>query len=275
MIRTLLLLALVAMPLAVPAATLTSGDSESTVSDDGLITVWRVEPDGSDNIFLSGLYLRRDGETSESSLAAALGLIEEIQDTPDMLRRRYGGNGLDAVVDYRLTGGPEGSRSAILSRSVTLTNTADTPISLTLFDYTDLDIRFNPQDQLDQATLIAPGVIETVSANSPIVITTTVTPTPDAHQITDFLTLYFAFFLDQDGPTALTDTPALGEPFPVPAGDNAFAFEWGFDLAAGESVTVSQTSVLAPVPLPAAAALLLSGLGAFAALRGRGRRTMA
>ena len=190
-----------------------------------------------------------------------------------MLRQRYGGNGLDAVVDYELAGGPEGSRSATLSRSVTLTNTADTLISLTLFDYTDLDIRFNPQNQLDQATLIASDVIETVSENSSIVITTTVSPTPDAHQITDFLTLYFAFFIDQDGATALPSTPALGEPFPVPAGDNAFAFEWGFDLAAGESVTVSQTSVLAPIPLPAPAALLLAGLGMFALLgrRGAGR----
>ena len=72
MIRVLPLIALLAMPLSVSVATLTSGDAELTVSENGIVTVWRVEPDGSDNVFLSGLYLRRDGETSESTLADSL-----------------------------------------------------------------------------------------------------------------------------------------------------------------------------------------------------------
>lgn len=269
MTRSFLLIAMFCTPLTAQAATLISDDAGMTVSDNGTITVWRVEPGGSDNVFLSSLYLRRAGESGESTLSSSLGLIEETQNSPDTLRRSYGGNGLDARVDYTLSGGVSGSRSSTFTRSVTLTNTTDTQTSFALFDYTDFDIRFDPLNQRDQATLIAPGVIETVSTSVPFAITTTVTPTPDAHQITDFLTAYFAFFIDQDGATILPSTPAIGEPFPIEPGDNAFAFEWGISLDAGESITISQTSTLAPIPLPASALLLLFGLAGFAAFRRR------
>lgn len=269
-LRPLVLAALAACaPAAAGAATLTSGPSEVTVADDGTVTVWRVEEGGSDNVFLSAYYLRLAGDDGEATFPTIFGVPVVEQPSPDVLGLSFAGDPIEARLDYRLTDGPELGRTT-LERSATLTNTGTEIVEFVLFDYTDLDIRFDPLNQRDQATLVAPGVVETVSASVPVTIVSEVTPTPDQYLISDFLTLALAFLIESDGVTTLPNTPALGEAFPETPGDNAFAFGWEVSLAPGESFTAAQSSTLATaVPVPASLVLMLGGIGALALVRRR------
>ncbi len=268
--RLTVLLALVTLtPATAGAAVLTSGSSELTVQDsDGIVTVWRTEPGGSDNVFLSSYYLRLEGQNGEDSFQDAFGDPVVSQPSPDRLSLSYSSGAIEGRLDYAIFGDLQPGRST-MQRSATITNLGTDILNFALFDYTDLDIRFDPTNQRDTAVLTQPGVIETTSASAPISIVTTVTPTPDQYQITDFLTLFLAFRADSDGATTLPNTPGLGEPFPTTPGDNAFAFGWEVSLAPGESFTASHSSTLTAIPLPATLPLLLTGLAGLAFARRR------
>lgn len=265
---TLLLALITVMPAAASAAVLTSGSSELTVNDDGIVTVWRTQPGGSDNVFLSSYYLRLEGQDGEGTFQDQFGDPVVSQPSEDRLSLSYSNGAIEGRLDYAIFGDLQPGRS-IMQRSATITNQGTETLNFTLFDYTDLDILFDPTNQRDTAVLTEPGVIETNSASAPISIVSTVTPTPGQYQISDFLTLYFAFFIDNDGATTLPNTPGLGEPFPAEPGDNAFAFGWEVALAPGESFTATHSSVLTALPLPATLPLMLVGLAALALFRRR------
>ena len=267
--RLAFLLALITvMPAAASAAVLTSGSSALTVNDNGIVTVWRTQPGGPDNVFLSSYYLRLDGQDGEETFQDQFGDPVVSQPSADRLSLSYSNGAIEGRLDYAIFGDLEPGRS-IMQRSATITNQGTETLNFTLFDYTDLDILFDPTNQRDTASLMEPGVIETNSASAPISIVSTVTPTPGQYQISDFLTLYFAFFIDNDGATTLPNTPGLGVPFPAEPGDNAFAFGWEVALAPGESFTATHSSVLTALPLPATLPLMMVGLAALALVRRR------
>ena len=251
------------IPFASQAATynFTDAAAEVTVNERNGLTVWRTDG-GRDNIFIGNYYLRRLGDAEELPLS-------EFIDTPSATRTdnsvslAFSDDRLSARLDTMLTGGPAGSSRSSLTRRLTLKNTGQVTQSLVVFDYLDLDIRFDQLAQADQSVQTSPGRIMTRSASFPLAIETRVSPAPDQWEITDFFTLYTRFFLDQDGPTTLPNTPAIGEPFPLTPGDNAFAFGWTVDLEAGERFRVENVSRIAPIPIVPAGLLLTSGLGAF------------
>ncbi|WP_333835271.1 hypothetical protein [Rubrimonas sp.] len=259
--RAIALAALIAAaPLAVQAATfsLIDGAAEATVSDRNGVTVWRTDG-GRDNIFIGNYYVRRAGDSRELPLSEFIAEPSASQ-TLNAVSLSFRDDTLEATLDTALKGGAPGSSRSTLTRSLSLTNVGETTQSLFLFDYTDFDIRFDQLAQADQTVQSSPGRLVTRSGSFPLTIETVVTPEPQSWEIADFFTLYTRFFIDLDGPTTLPNTPALGAPFPVPAGDNAFAFGWAFDLAPGATFSVSNTSTIAPVPLPPAALLLIAGL---------------
>ena len=239
---------------------LTSGNSEVEVSDRNGITVWFVE--GSpDNVFISNYYYRV-GEVENESV-----FLEGIDDTPtvnqittEQLQLTYTGTELEAEVNYSLEGGELGSNESLLSKSVTLTNLSSENQQINLFDYSDWDIKFNQLDQRDQAIALDPGTIILNSDTRPLSILTQLTPTPSRYEINDFFTLYSKFFLDNDGATTLSNTPPLNTPFPIPASDNAMAFQWEFTLLPGESYSITSTANYTPIPEPGsiAASIILS-----------------
>lgn len=271
--RTVCFMALLAFaPLGAGAATFTLSDgaAQATVSDRNGVTVWKTDG-GRDNIFFSNFYLRRAGDAGEQPLSAFIGEPTAAA-TANAVTLSFVGDTLSAVLETTLEGGAPGSSRSTLTRSLSLTNTGDVAQSLFLFDHVDFDIRFDQLAQADQSVQSAPGHVVTRSASFPLAITTRVTPAPQSWEITDFFTLYTRFFLDRDGPTTLPNTPALGVAFPTPPGDNAFAFGWAFDLAPGARFAVSNTSTIAPVPLPPAALLLAAGLAGLGIASRRMRR---
>lgn len=269
LLRLTFLLGLITfMPVAAGAAVLTSGSSELTIQDStGIVTVWRTQPGGSDNVFLSSFYLRLDGQAGESTFQDTFGDPVVSQPSADRLSLSYSNGSIEGRLDYAIFGDLEPGQST-MERSATITNLGTDVLNFTLFDYTDLDILFDPTNQRDTATLTEPGVIETRSASAPISVVTTVTPTPDQYELSDsFLPLYFAFFVDNDGATTLSNTPGVGVTFPATPEDTAFAFGWEVSLAPGESFTATHSSTLTAIPLPATLSLLMVGLAGLALAR--------
>ncbi len=260
-IMSLLLLTVPLVSAQAASFTLTDNNSEVRVDDRNGITVWFV--DGSpDNVFLSNYYYRIGPTGNESPFFDGLGTPTVTQQTGNQLELTYTGTELQAVVNYELLGGDLGSSRSFIDKSVTLTNLSQQNLDFHLFDYSDFDIKFNQLDQRDQSIALDFGTIVQNSATKPLSILTQVSPTSSHYEIADFLTLYNKFFIDQDGATTLPDNPPLNVPFPIPPSDNAFAFQWDFNLNTGESVTFNSQFDYAPVPEP----LTILGAGTAIAL---------
>lgn len=258
-IISLLLLTVPIISAQAASFTLTDNNSEITVNDRNGITVWYV--DGSpDNVFISNYYYRIGATGNEFPFFDGLGTPTVTQPTDNQLEFTYTGTDIEAVVNYQLSGEDLGSNRSFINKSVTLTNLSPQNLDFHLFDYSDFDIKFNQLDQRDQAIALDFGTILLNSATKPLSILTQVSPTPSHYEIADFLTLYFKFFIDQDGATTLTNTPLLNVPFPIPPSDNAFAFQWNFNLNAGESRTFNSQFNYASVPEPSSVFSLI-GLG--------------
>lgn len=264
------IVALVPLTAAGASFNLVDGAAEATVTDRNGVTVWRTDG-GRDNVFIGNYYIRRDGDDAEKPLSEFIAEPTATV-TANAVTLSFVGDTLSATLTTALTGGPAGSSRSTLTRSLSVLNTGVERQSLFLFDYLDLDIRFDQLAQADQSVQTAPGRILTRSASFPLAIETIATPAPESWEITDFFTLYTRFFLDQDGPTTMPNTPALGELFPVPPSDNAFAFGWAFDLEPDAEFAVTNVSTIAPIPLPAGGWLLLSAIGALGAAAQRRRR---
>jgi hypothetical protein len=192
---------------------LTDNNSSITVNDRNGVTVWLV--DGSpDNLFISNYYYRIGPTGNENNFLDGLSVPTVSQPVANRLALTYRGTDLQAVVNYELTGGNLGSNRSKLDKSLILTNLSTQSLDLNLFDYSDLDIRFNQLAQRDRAIALTFDRIVLDSATFPLSVLTNISPTATNYQISDFFTLYTKFFIDLDGPTTLDNTPPLGSPSP-------------------------------------------------------------
>ncbi len=273
------ILAATAVPASAATFILNDGNSTATISDINGATVWRVARGGlsvaasPDNIFISNYLFRIGSLSGERSIATGIGAPTLFEQTVNSVTFGASNEILSASQTWSLTGFEANSGRSILTKSVTFTNLSTSPLDLSVFDYSDYDIRFNPRAQADFATLVAPGAILTESTTMPVTIFSLVNALPDRHQIDGFFPLYRNLFLDSDGATTLTNMPALGQRFPDTPGDTAFAFQFNRTLAPGQSFSVSQVATLAPVPEPSTWAMMLLGFGLMGTvLRGSRKR---
>ncbi len=276
---TMLLLLAAGVPASAADYDLLDGNASARISDRNGATVWRVAPavespaGFSDNVFLSSYFIRVGGSGTEAPLLSALGTPVASAGS-NSLRLDFANDTLAATVEWSLTGACAGAALATLTKSVSFTNVGAADLDFHLFDYTDFDIRFNPLAQADRARLVGPGRIVTTSSTIPFSIDARADVAPDRYQISDFLTPYFQFFIDQDGPTTLSNTPAPGVGFPATPGDTAFVFQWDRIIAPGDSFSVRQVARYVPtsaVPEPATWAFMIAGFGLVGAAARRRR----
>jgi hypothetical protein len=275
---TVFLLLVAGVPAAAANYVLVDGNTSARINDRNGATVWRVAPEGdepagaSDNLFISNYYFRVGDSGGEAPLLDALGAPTATA-TATSLRLSFSSAQIAATADWSLAGAGGGAL-ATLTKSVMFTNLGNADLDLHLFDYTDFDILFNPLAQADSARLVSPGRIVTTSSTIPFSIDARADVAPDGYQISDFLTPYFQFFFDLDGPTTLLNTPAPGVRFPATPGDTAFAFQWNRVLAPGESFGVRQIARYVPtsaVPEPGTWAMMVAGFGIMGAVARRRR----
>lgn len=254
------------------AAFLADANSQVTVDERNGLTVWRVN-NTADNVFLSNYYLRVGSTGNELALRDALGVPVVSTSGTNRVTLTYENASLRAVVDYTLAGGPAGSFDSRISSSISLTNLSGGALDLHLFQYSDFDLAFDQARQLDQLRFLSPSSLVQYRAGTPYLLEASVGTAPTHYQATSsFIDFYLKFFLDQDGPTTLNDTPGIGQLFPEPASDSAFAFQWDRTLAAGGNFAVASQFRLGTVPEPSSVvmtAIGCAGLGIVGRRRSR------
>ncbi|MDX2036308.1 MAG: hypothetical protein SFX72_06625 [Isosphaeraceae bacterium] len=248
------------------ATILTDANSRVTADDRNGMTVWRVN-ETADNVFLSNYYIRIGGTGNERALQDALGTPSIVKNGTNRVSLTYKNDILEAVVIYSLIGGPAGLFESRVNASIALTNLSASSLDLHLFQYSDFDLRFDQSNQRDQIRFLSRGSLIQHREGTDLGLLASVDTAPTHYQsASSFLDFYFKFFLDQDGPTTLNDTPGIGVLFPDPAVDSAFAFQWDRSLASGETFRVGSLFQITTVPEPSS--LLLGLVGTAAVLAG-------
>lgn len=149
--------------------------------------------------------------------------------------------------------------TATLSQSFQITNPGATALTITLFNYADLDVNgANPNDT-DTAT---GGVNAITDKDGPWQVVHSAVGA-SAFQVSPFSDIR-DFLLD----TAVNNLNNSGLPFGP--GDYTGAFQWNLTIPAGQSTTVTSALAISPVPEPGT--LLLTGAAVAGALAWRRRK---
>ena len=217
--------------------------------------------DGQDYLREQGFWYRI-GEAGGEQPLCAFGLIGATpKDTNgdglfDRLALAYGRQSLLIDVVYVLAGGEPGSGGSALVQTLTFRNTGPDPVALHFFQYADFDLTVGS----DRITILGGNTARQESG--PILLSETAdTPYPDGYRAA--LAPAIRNSLGDTWPTVLGLVPG-----PV-TGDATWAFQWDYDIAAGDTVGISKVQNL-QVPEPTTLAFL--GLGVAGLVIRRGRR---
>jgi len=244
------------------AITLADGNSALEIDGDppdGWVTGWWVDGDNGEidttenHLNEMTWWIRFPGDTRESFLPNAMSFSGSTDNTATFT---YKAGNLSGILRYRLKGGAPASGQSKFIQDFTLTNNGAGASSFTLFQYTDLDVNFFPDN--DTARYLGPGTIEQSDEEGTTVTVKIQGIQPSAWDIATAPDLLDQ--LDDDGITTLDSSPN------ELSGDVEFAFQWDIRLAPGESITL-QTVHAVPVP----AAIWLFG-SAFMMIFGLGKR---
>lgn len=223
---------------------------------------WTI--DGVDQLFAQQFYFRRNGiDTQEyrvdsSNLNLAGSFTTDTNPFSDNRDDAYGilfndGSGLEIEILYTLRGGTNGSGRSDLAEQIVFRNNSGSALDLSFFQFVDFDLGGDAGD--DFAQILNPNTVAQ-SDNNFFVSETVVTPAASLFDV-DFQGT-IASLLNNSSIDDLSGNSSF-------AGDAAWAFQWNFQLAAGQSFLISKDKGI--VPAPGAAALL--GIAGLAATRRR------
>ncbi|MEX5727419.1 hypothetical protein Ga0609869_000772 [Rhodovulum iodosum] len=253
---------------AAQATVWTIEDFNSTVRYDDTYT---GEPSGVFDWIVNGIdvmyeenFWIRVGDTGPEEALTSLELVgiqvsdtnAFVDDRPDVLSARYAKAGLfTADVRYSLQGSPGGCCSD-LAEQLTISNTSERTLRLSVFEYTDFDIGDIIDDVAyleDEDTFVQLG-----NGFRTEVITG---PNPDAWEI-DYYSNIRDMLTDGDADNLSNTTSPLG------SGDLTWAAQWDFVVPEGGSVTISKDKlVISTIPVPASFGLLAAAVLGFGAFR--------
>ncbi|MGA2246907.1 MAG: hypothetical protein ABSH48_18085 [Verrucomicrobiota bacterium] len=159
---------------------------------------------------------------------------------------------LSLQLAFTLQGGATGSKSAVLTETVTLTNLSGAVLEPWLYDYADFDLAGSWTND----TLSFPTQQTAVQEGKGMVATQTVSPSPYAWEGS-----FYAIILDElDSPGNAILSDSI---IPPEAGDQTFAFQWQTYLNPGQVFVLVATNSIQPSdpslqPVPVSLNLALS-----------------
>jgi hypothetical protein len=155
-----------------------------------------------------------------------------------------------------------GTNAAILNQSFQISNPGASALSITLFNYADLDANgTNANDTVAAGNGSTSGITDT-DGSVRLVHSVTGSVAANAFQVAQWPSI-INFLSD----ASVNNLDGSGVPF---FGDESGAFQWNLTVPAGGSITVNSAISVAPVPEPGT--LLLTGLVVTGAAAWRRRR---
>lgn len=251
-------LALTALATALSGALLaqnfTLTDDNTVINGDlsNLLKDWYI--DGVDHLQNQNYYLGVAG--MPEAPVSALGGATISQPLPNNAVVTFQNAMVSFQLTYTLLGGGMGSGSAIIMEVVRVRNKTNAPLSVSLFEYDDFDLNWNPNDDIGiyagATTIRQQDGLGTVAVGT--------TPAFDKWEITTRPTLLNK--LNDGVASSLSNTAPLVGP-----GNIEFATQWDRVLAPNQTFFMSKTKAVSVVPEPATMAAL--GLGLVALIRRR------
>jgi hypothetical protein len=221
-----------------------SSISVDTGSQDGLFN-WNV--DGVNQMSREWFWLRTGSDTQEFSLDTLT--LNSSNATGNQISLAYSGSAFDVDVQYTLTGGADGSGQSHIDEQISVTNTGASPLTFSLFSFSDLDLDGTSLDQR------ASGGTSGISQVDGLVVANVQTSlAASAFQIAVFDDL-----VDSFNDSGLTNLDNSGSPS-GPA-DLQFAFQHDFVIPVDGTTSFSQIKDVSAVPEPGTIVLLVTGIG--------------
>lgn len=236
---------------------LTDTNTSAVIDTSAGIQDWNVL--GTDQVFLNS-YLWRVGDSGTADWVTNLSLVSATQFGPRFLDVAWQNASLGFTVQtsFLLSGGATTFDMAEVTR---VTNTGNNTLNFRLFQYNDFDLNNTLGD--DTVTrLNSSQIMQQDGALTLNMVNQGATPIPGFSQLGPVSSFVPMISINGYNLDTLAGN-GIGQNF---TGDAAYGFQWNFNLAPGQSFTIS-TDKVAAVPEPATMAAL--GLGALALVRRR------
>jgi hypothetical protein len=212
-------------------------------------------------------WYRVDGDPTGQHSIDTIGPAAFIANANSLDATYTSGNAFSIELTYTLNGGSAGSWNSDITENISINNLSASPLTFHFFQYSDFALAgtsggekaniFQNGGFFSQANVTKAGTQLAETIDQPL-----------ANEAEANLASNTRNSLNSGVPYTLNGTLSSG---PDPALDATWAFEWDFTIDPNSSVAVLKDKKLsvAPVPEPAAAALLGLGLLAFALRRNR------
>lgn len=257
--RTIWLVAVVMLTVVLNAGaalvTLEDNNSSATVDPESDFGVKDWFVDGASDQLFRQWFWYRIGDTAEASIDTISQPQVSVTDADfdpgdETVNLRYMDRSLKIDVTFVLNGGAAGSGVSDLAEIVTITNIGDAELDMHFFQYVDFDMGgIGGSDSVELAN--ANTFIQTEIGGNSWVSETVAVPAASRYEAGNWSVLLSKLTDDDADDLDGTSTDI---------GDVAWAFQWDFELAAGDSYIISKDKHM-ETTIPEPATMILLGLG--------------